>query len=70
MKTIILAALALTLAACQNPGQSDLSQENRVALIGALLNRPQPQPYYHQPYMMPTSKAFSCSRVGSTMYCN
>lgn len=70
MKLTLIAMSALLLAACQQQ-PSNLSPESRAMLLGAMISRPQPQPYYHQPYMMPvrSSGSFSCSHTYNSSFC-
>lgn len=72
LKYALVCAL-LALAGCDQPYQSGQPMDpgTRAALLGALIAN-QPQPYYHQPYMMPVqqSRGFNCMRMGSMIGCN
>lgn len=68
-----LAVALLALAGCDQSQQSGQQMDpgTRAALLGALIAN-QPQPYYHQPYMMPVqqSRGFSCMGMGNSVSCN
>ncbi len=71
---LIAALVSLTaLAACQQQPMNDAQRD--FILMGGFSRQTMPQPYYHQPYMIPANnfvqpRGFSCSAVGNTTYCN
>lgn len=71
MKAVLFIGIAL-LSGCQPPPPSNLSPESRAALLGAMIARPQPQPYYQQPYAMPVHqpRPFTCTHSLSVTYCD
>ena len=77
MKTIlIVAALALTGCATDQHANYQYTPEERAAAIGAILSRPQPQPYFIPPnavsqpiYRAPVQRTVICHRVGGVVQC-
>ena len=72
-RLVVLAASLTALAACQQGGGG--GGGGAPFMYGGGYQPIPIQPFYHQPYMIPTNgfaqpRGFSCNRVGSTTYCN